>query len=83
MLGIGTQGDQKAATAFAKRHDLKTVRMLWSKDEALFDYYGVFMTPSTLLLDGSFQQAGDWAGRTPLSQVRKALNKISPAPKPR
>lgn len=69
--------------AFAKRHDLKTVRMVWSKDEALFDYYGVFLTPSTLLLDGSFRQAGDWAGRTPLKDVRKALGKISPSSKTR
>ena len=52
--------------------------MLWSTDEALFDYYDVFETPSTLLIDGTFRQAGDWSGRTPISQVRKALNKIAP-----
>lgn len=81
VLGIGTQGDQKEAMAFAKRHGLKSVRMLWSKDESLFDYYGVFETPSTLLIDGSFRQAGDWSGRTPIGQVRKALNRIAPARK--
>ena len=81
VLGIGTQGDQKAATAFAKRHNLQSVRMLWSKDEALFDYYGVLQTPSTLLIDGSFRQAGDWSGRTPIGQVRKALNRIAPTEK--
>ena len=80
-LGIGTQGDQKQAMAFAKRHNLKSVRMLWSKDESLFDYYGVFETPSTLLIDGSFRQAGDWSGRTPIGQVRKALNRIAPTTK--
>lgn len=52
--------------------------MLWSADESLFDYYGVFETPSTLLVDGSFRQAGDWSGRTPLTKVRVALNKIVP-----
>ncbi len=78
VLGIGTQGTQKDAIAFAKRHGLTNVRMLWSKDEALFDYYGVFQTPSTLLIDGTFRQAGDWSGRTPISQVRKVLNKIAP-----
>ena len=67
--------------AFAKRHSLTNVRMLWSKDESLFDYYGVFQTPSTLLIDGTFRQAGDWSGRTPISQVRKALNKIAPVTK--
>lgn len=82
VLGIGTQGTQKDAMAFAKRHGLTNVRMLWSKDEALFDYYGVFVTPSTLLIDGTFQQAGDWSGRTPIAEVRKALNKIAP-PKPK
>ena len=81
MLGVGTQGDQKEAVAFAKRHSLQSVRMLWSKDEALFDYYGVFQTPSTLLIDGSFRQAGDWSGRTPIGQVRKVLNRIAPTVK--
>ena len=78
VLGIGTQGTQSEAMAFAKRHGLTSVRMLWSKDEALFDYYGVYETPSTLLIDGNFRQAGDWSGRTPLNQVRKTLNKIAP-----
>ena len=54
--------------------------MLWSKDEALFDYYGVYETPSTLLIDGNFRHAGDWSGRTPLNQVRKTLNKDRAAP---
>lgn len=78
VLGIGTQGTQSQAAAFAKRHGLASVRMLWSKDESLFDYYGVYETPSTLLIDGTFRQAGDWSGRTPLNQVRKTLDKISP-----
>ena len=78
VLGIGTQGTKKDAMAFAKRHGLMNVRMLWSADEALFDYYGVFETPSTLLIDGTFRQAGDWSGRTPISQVRRALNKLAP-----
>ena len=78
ILGIGTQGTQKQALDFAKKHGLTAVKMFWSEDEALFDYYGVFETPSALLLDGSFRQSGDWFGRTPIAKVRAALDRISP-----